>query len=172
LIRYLKNIILTALFLGLIISNILTLLYQPFTTALSTAISTTFGIATVTSLLSDAIDLKDLELNRQKKSIAKKDNLIQKHRQAAVKKKAAIRRYGKAVTLRTKKLIKRTLANIPAESLPVIGTAVVLGGTAYEIYAACQNLLDIEDLYSEFQVEGGSGNSFINTVCKAYKTLL
>jgi hypothetical protein len=84
-----------------------------------------------------------------------------------LKRKAAIRKYGKAVTMRTKKLIKKTLAIIPAESIPVIGT-VVICGTAYEIYAACQNLLDVEDLYSEFKLEGNHDNFFMSSVCEQF----
>ena len=165
-IRYLKNIILTALFLGLIISNILTLLYQPFTTALSTAIGTAFGIKTFTSILETALDARVVTLDRQKKTIAKKNKQLKIHQQKARQRKATIRRYGKAVTLRTKKLIKRTLASIPAESIPVIGTAVVVGGTAYEIYAACQNLKDIQQLLQEFGVGKSGESGIMEQVCQ------
>ena len=165
-IRHIRKIILTAIILALITTNILTLLYQPFTTALSTAIGTAFGIKTVTSILETALDARVVTLDRQKKTIAKKNQQLKIHQQKARQRKATIRRYGKAVTLRTKRLIKRTLASIPAESIPFIGTAVMIGGTAYEIYVACENLKDIQQLQQEFDVGKSGESGIMEQVCQ------
>lgn len=164
-IRYIRKIILTFTIISLITTNLLTLFHKPFTTALSKALSTAFGVSSVTSALETALDARTLESQRQIKAIANKDNLLKTHQQKAQRRKAAIRHYGHSATLRTKRLIKKTLAAIPAESVPILGTAVIVGGSAYEIYTACQNLKDIEVLYSEFQVEGSPENSFMSKVC-------
>jgi hypothetical protein len=166
LISYLKNIILTAIILALITTNLLTLLYQPFTTVLSSVIGTAFGIATVTSILETALNARDLKLDQQQKIIASKDQQMKMDNQRTLQRKSAIKRFGKSVTLRTKQLIKRTLAAIPAESIPVIGTAVVVGGTAYEIYVACENLKDIQRLQQVFGVGEWTENGIMETLCQ------
>jgi hypothetical protein len=166
LISYLKNIILTAIILALITTNLLTLLYQPFTTVLSSVIGTAFGIATVTSILETALNARDLKLDQQQKIIASKDQQMKMDNQKMLQRKSAIKRFGKSVTLRTKQLIKKTLAAIPAESIPVIGTAVVVGGAAYEIYVACENLKDIQQLQQEFEVGESTENGIMETICQ------
>jgi len=168
LIRHIRKIILTAIILALITTNILTLIYQPFTTALSTAIGTAFGIATVTSILETALNARDLKLDQQQKIIARKDMQMKIDNQKMLQRKSALKRYGKSATLRTKQLIKKTLATIPAESIPVIGTAVVVGGTAYEIYVACENLKDIQQLQQEFGVGESTENKIMEAVCQQY----
>lgn len=104
-IRFIRNTILTFIIITLITTNILTLPYQPFTTAISTAIASAFVVVTVISLLSDAINLKDTEISKHKKANAKikrqistKNKALQKyHAQArqvlADKKKPALGRF-------------------------------------------------------------------------------
>ena len=171
-IHYIKNSLITFIIITLLASNIATLLYQPFTSAISSIIIATLGIATVTSLMEIALDAKDINIRKHKITITQKNNQIRFLQERTMKQKAAVKRYAKAVTLRTKKLVKKTSASIPAESIPVIGVAAVVGGTAYEIYIACQNLEDIEILYSEFQVESKPDNSFMSKVCESYDKFL
>ena len=68
---------------------------------------------------------------------------------------------------RTKKLITKTIASIPAESVPVFGIAAVVGGTAYEIYVACENLRDIKQLQLELSIEVDSEKGSIKSFCTA-----
>lgn len=172
-IRYLKNIILTALFLGLITTNILTLLYQPFNTALSAAISSAFGIATVSSLMSEAIELKDLEIKKLKKSKQKlqkslqvKNQQIKQMKLQTIKMKRAIKKFGHSISTRTRKIVLRSLAGIPGKSIPVIGGGLVVGSTLWETRSACQNLEDIQQLQQEFGVGQEAGKGIMETVCE------
>jgi hypothetical protein len=84
LINHIRNSLVTFVIISLLASNILTLFHQPFIVALSTAIGATFGIATLTSLMEAALDAKDIELSKKKKTIAKKNSQIQRHQKQMV----------------------------------------------------------------------------------------
>ena len=75
-----KHLILTLTFLTLITCNLLTLTHSAFNTALSNLMSTDLGVQTVSGALRGKIDAKN--------------KTIKQHTAAAVKRKAAARRFG------------------------------------------------------------------------------
>jgi len=112
-----------------------------------------------------ALAAKDLKLTRQKETIARKERKIRSHQKLFQKRKLAVKRYGKSMINRTRKLITKTLVSVPGEAMPVIGAFVVAGGTAYEIYTACQNLKDIQQLQLEFGVGEMPEKGIMGAVC-------
>jgi hypothetical protein len=48
---------------------------------------------------------------------------------------------------RTKRVASKTIAAIPAESIPFIGVAVLVADTGYERYAACETVRNLDQLY-------------------------
>jgi hypothetical protein len=46
----------------------------------------------------------------------------------------------------------KSIAAIPAESIPFIGVAVLIADTGYELYAACETVRDLDQLYSDLGV--------------------
>jgi len=55
----------------------------------------------------------------------------------------------------------KSIAAIPAESIPLLGVAVLIAETGYELYAACETVKDLDELYldlgmaDETSVESG-----------------
>jgi hypothetical protein len=47
------------------------------------------------------------------------------------------RRFGTRLASRTKRVAAKSIAAIPAESIPFLGVAVLIADTSYELYAAC-----------------------------------
>jgi hypothetical protein len=64
----------------------------------------------------------------------------------------------KGLATRTKRVAAKSIAAIPAESIPFIGVAVLIADTGYEFYAACETVQDLDQLYVELgmddEVEG------------------
>ena len=118
------RLILTASFLALIATNVLTLTSTAFNVALSGLMSTALGVRTVSSMM-------QTKLASQAKAIKK---------QAAIqtKRKAATRKFGTRLASRTKRIAAKSIATIPAESIPFIGVGVLIADTGYELYAACE----------------------------------
>ena len=42
-----------------------------------------------------------------------------------------------------------SIAAIPAESIPFIGVAVLIADTGYELYAACETVRELDQLFLE-----------------------
>ena len=116
-ITWTKRLLLTASFLALITTNILSLTSTAFNAAVSGLMGTALGIRTVSSAL-------QTKINSQDKTIKK---------QAAVqaKRKAATRKFGNRLASRTKRVAAKSIAAIPAESIPFIGVAVLIADTGY-----------------------------------------
>ena len=95
-ITWTKRLILTASFLALITTNVLTLTNTAFNAALSGLMSTALGVQTVSDALRGKVDA-------QKKIIKNR--------------KVATRKFGTKVTKRTKKLVATTLAEITDTSV-------------------------------------------------------
>ena len=104
-----------------------------FNAALSGAISTAFGIQTVADIAAQRL--------------AGKDRIIRQQTADTTKRGAAVRKFGNRLNARTKRVATRSVAAIPAEAIPYLGIAVLITGTAYELYEACQSVQDLEILY-------------------------
>jgi hypothetical protein len=58
-----------------------------------------------------------------------------------------------------------SIAAIPAESIPFIGVAVLIADTGYELYAACETITDLDQLYSELGMAKETPDDVMHSVC-------
>ena len=148
---WIKRLLLTATFLTLIATNILTLTHTAFNAALSGLAGTYLGVRTVASAMQTRL--------------ASKDATIKKQKAKAVKRKAATRRFGTRLTTRTKRVAAKSIAAIPAEAVPFLGVAVIIADTGYEIIAACQTIKDLDELYSQIGMGDETPDDALHTAC-------
>lgn len=151
LLTWTKRLLLTATIAGLLATNVLTLTSAAFNTAVSGLLASTLGVRTVSGALQS--------------KVAAQKTALQKHRAAAVQRKAAARHFGRRLASRTKRVAAKSIAAIPAESIPVIGVAVVIAGTSYELYAACETVRDLDRLYAGLGVTGENNDDAMRQVC-------
>ena len=150
-ISWTKCLILTASFLVLIATNILTLTHSAFNTALSGLMSTALGVRTVSSMMQT--------------KIASKDTAIKKQAAVQAKRKAATRKFGTRLAGRTKRVAAKSIAAIPAEAIPFLGVAVLIADTGYELYAACETVSDLDQLYSDMGMADEAPDDVMHSVC-------
>jgi len=146
-----RRLLLTLCFTILVATNILTLTSAAFNTALSGIVGTTLGIKTVSNALQTRL--------------AAQNTLIKKQQSEVTKSRAATRRFGKRLASRTKRVAVKSIAAIPAESIPLVGIAVLISDTAYELYAACETLNDLDTLYRELGVAQPTSEDAVQSVC-------
>ena len=146
-----KRLILTATFLALIATNILTLTHSAFNAAVSGLMGTALGIRTVSSMMQS--------------KLTSQDKALKKHKATAIKRKAATRKFGTRLASRTKRVAAKSIAAIPAESIPFIGVAVLIADTGYELYAACESLRDLDQLYADMEMADGAPDDAMHTAC-------
>jgi hypothetical protein len=146
-----KRLLLTASFLALITTNILTLTSTAFNAAVSGLMGTALSIRTVSSMMQS--------------KIANQDRAIKKHKATTLKRKAAARKFGTRLTARTKRVAAKSIAAIPAESIPFIGVAVLIADTGYELYAACETVRDLDQLYADLGMADEVPGDAVHGVC-------
>jgi hypothetical protein len=146
-----KRALLTASFLALIITNILTLTSTAFNAAVSGLMGTALGIRTVSSAMQT--------------KIASQDKVIKKQKTVTANRKAATRQFGTRLASRTKRVAAKSIAAIPAESIPFTGVAVLIADTGYELYAACETVRDLDQLYVELGMEDETPDDAMHSVC-------
>ena len=59
----------------------------------------------------------------------------------------------------------KSIAAIPAEAIPFLGVAVLIADNGYELYAACETMRDLDELYLELGVGGEESGDAVHTVC-------
>ena len=150
-ISWTKRLLLALTFLALIATNILTLTSTAFNAALSGLVGSALGIRTVSSMMQT--------------KLATQHKAIKKHQSTATRRKAATRNFGTRLARRTKRVAAKSIAAIPAESIPFIGVAVLIADTGYELYAACETMQDLDELYLELGVQEEASGNAIHTVC-------
>lgn len=148
---WIKRLVIAASFLALISMNILTLTHTAFNSALSGLAGTYLGIRTVTSTMQT--------------KLASRNATIKKQEAAALNRKAATRRFGTRLASRTKRVAAKSIAAIPAESIPFLGVAVLIADTSYELYAACETVSDLDQLYADLGIEDMATDDALHTVC-------
>lgn len=146
-----KRLLLTITFLGLITTNILTLTNAAFNTVLSGLIGTTLGVRTVSGMMQT--------------KIASQDKTLKKQAAVQAKRKAATRKFGTRLASRTKRVAAKSIAAIPAEAIPFLGIAVLIADTGYELYAACETMRDLDELYSELNMSQETPEDAMHTAC-------
>jgi hypothetical protein len=97
--------------------------------------------------------------------LAGQDMAIKKHQSAATRRKAATRKFGTRLASRIKRVAAKSIAAIPAESIPVIGVAVLIADTGYELYAACESIRDLDELYADMGIEDEAPDDVMYSVC-------
>jgi hypothetical protein len=150
-ITWTKRLLLTASFLALITTNILTLTSTAFNAAVSGLMGTALGVRTVSSMMQTKLTSQDKALRKQA--------AVQANR------KAATRRFGTRLASRTKRVAGKSIAAIPAESIPFIGVAVLIADTGYELYAACETVRDLDQLYVDLGMEDVVRDDAMHSVC-------
>ena len=146
-----KRLILTASFLALIATNILTLTHSAFNAGVSGLMWTALGVRTVSSMMQT--------------KLTSQDRTLKKHKATTIKRKAATRKFGTRLASRTKRVAAKSIAAIPAESIPFIGVAVLIADTGYELYAACESLRDLDQLYSDLGMAEETRDDVMHSVC-------
>lgn len=150
--RFIRRSVLLLSLLAMLAGNVLLLTSTAFNAAISGALAATLGVRTVSSALSAQLNSTQRRLQTATA------------RQGA--RSAAVRRFGKGLTARTRRVATRGIAAIPAESIPYIGAAVVVSSMAYELYEACQTLRELDGLYSELGLDEGVPPDTMTTLCK------
>jgi len=138
---WIKRLVITVSFLALIATNILTLTSAAFNASVSGLMSTVLGVQTVA------------------------DTLTRKNKAAAVKRKATVRRFGSRLTSRTKRVAATSIAAIPAESVPFLGVSLLIAGTGYELYEACQSIKDLDQMYFDLGMDDETPDDVLHSVC-------
>lgn len=147
----LRKMALLTVLIALLASNVLTLTSTAFNAALSGALATALGVRTVTGALSAQLHSREAALAR--------------NQAAALQRKAATRRFGQSLVARSRRVAARGIAAIPVESVPYIGIAAIVAGTAYELYAMCQTMTDLSTLYAELGVDDEIPPDLVERVC-------
>ncbi len=142
---------LALLFMALIVTNVLTLTSSAFNAALSGLLSSAFGVHTVFDRMSGSIKARDAKISRQ--------------RAAGIKRKAATRKFGGRLLSRTQRVAAKSIAAIPAESIPFIGVAVLIADTGYELYAACETVRELDQLYATLGMADEIADAAMQDVC-------
>ena len=146
-----RRLLMAGAFLILLTTNLLTLTSVAFNAAVSGMMATALGVQTVAEVMSQRL--------------ASKDRVIKQQRAAAVKRKAAVRKFGTRLSVRTKRVATRSIAPIPAEAIPYLGIAVLITGTAYELYEACQSIKDLEELYGDLGLNESPPEDAMTAAC-------
>jgi hypothetical protein len=150
-ITWTKRLFLALSFLALIATNVLTLTSTAFNAALSGLMSTAFGVQTVSDALRGKLDAKN--------------KTIKKHTAAQAKRKAATRKFGKRLASRTKRVAAASVAAIPGEAIPFLGVTLLIAGTSYELYEACNSLKDLDELYTGMGMADETPDDVLHSVC-------
>lgn len=148
---WIKRLLITASFLALITTNILAFTSTAFNAAVSGLMGTALGVRTVSSMMQSKI-------SSQSKSIKRQTAVQTRH-------KAATKKFGTRLASRTKRVAAKSIAAIPAESIPFFGVAVLIADTSYELYAACETVRDMDQLYEALDIESQSADDVMHSVC-------
>ncbi len=97
--------------------------------------------------------------------IASQDKAIKNHKATSLKRKAATRRFGTRLTSRTKRVAAKSIASIPAEAIPFLGVAVLIADTGYELYAACETVTDLDQLYADLGIDEEFPKDAMHNLC-------
>lgn len=146
-----KRLAVTAVILTLCATNLLTLTHAAFNRALSGLASSYLGVRTVTGALHE--------------KLAARDTTIRKHKHSAITRKAATRKFGARLASRTRRVVGKSIAAIPAEAVPFLGVAVLVADTGYEVYAACETLRDLDELYTALEITDARTDDALSSAC-------
>ncbi len=150
--RFIKHLVTILTFAALIATNVLTVTNAAFNTALSGFMGTYLGVRTLA--------------NTMQTKLASKDAIIKKQKTLANNRKLATRRFGTRLTARTKRVAAKSIAAIPGEAIPFLGVAVLVADTGYELYAACETVKDLDQLYTDLDMNDEIPEDTLHSVCE------
>ncbi|MEQ9465616.1 MAG: hypothetical protein RJQ10_18295 [Haliea sp.] len=134
----------------LLASNILILTWRPATAAVSEWLDEA-GVGTVYVQMQQRQTEQGLELA----AAEARNNEVS----------ARIQATGSAIRQRTVQSASATVGSLPAGAVPYLGWAVVVGVTGYELMLACENLRDLNALYSDFGIEADTSDESMAFIC-------
>jgi hypothetical protein len=138
-------------FLALIATNVLTLTSAAFNATLSGLMSAKLGVQTVSGVLDRQLKAKNKTIKKQTATLAKR--------------KTATKKFGKRLASRTKRVAAESIAAIPGEAIPFLGVTLLIAGTSYELYEACNSMKDLDELYSDMGMADETPNDVLHSVC-------
>jgi len=160
--RWIKNMLLFSSFLGLVLFNIITLVNDSFHASVKSTLGPLLGdivrspvvVKGSPHVMIDKLIKENEELrDKNKRLIHKSSELEKKHatlknesdRKAGYIQKALKRMANRSIVAAT-----RNIASLPGESIPFLGTTLIVGVTAWDIYDYCENLKDLNVLNDVF----------------------
>ena len=150
-IKWLRRLFLSAVILTLLITNVLSITSTAFNGVLAGITTTTLGLTTATGAL------------RRRAATQRARNVLLENQ--AKRQRSAVHRMGQRLTNRTKRIAAYSVAEIPASILPYAGMAILVTGTAWELKQLCQGLYELEELYSEIELEEEVDSDVLEKVC-------
>jgi hypothetical protein len=129
--------LLTLAVIGLLASNFLVLTWNAATISLSDALERV-GVSTVYGRMQEHRAVQDQQLAQLR---AEQSGM-----------RDQVRTAGENIRERTVKSAAANIGSLPAEAVPYLGWAVVVGVTDYELMLACENLQELEALYDSLGV--------------------
>ena len=84
---------------------------------------------------------------------------------AAQQKRLVVKKAGANIRKRTLRSAAVNVGSMAGEAVPYVGIAVIAGATIYELKLACDNLLDLESLYVDFDIEADADRSAVEKIC-------
>ena len=134
----------------LLAGNILTLTWRPATAALSAGLEEA-GVSTVYLQMQQ----RQREQGQELAAAQARNNEIGERIQVT----------GAAIRQRTVQSASASVGSLPAGAVPYLGWAVVVGITGYELMLACENLRDLNALYSDFGIDAGASDESMAFIC-------
>jgi hypothetical protein len=141
--KWLRRLIYLAVLLAILFSNLLSLTVSAVNFALTGLVAATASLKSFSSSIS-ANRRQSLQLETQR---------------------SAIRKMGKGMIDRSKRMASRSIAEIPASAIPFAGTAILVTFTLWEFRQLCEGLYDLEELYKEAELEEEVDADVLQTVC-------
>jgi len=142
--RFIRRLVVLLTMIGLLILNVLTVTVSGVNSLISGLVASALGVATVTSVLQ----------NDNKKLASK-----------VAAQRSAAKRMGTRLISRSKRMAVRTVASMPAKTIPILGATLIIGGVIWELKDLCDGLRDVEDLYSELEIDDPVDESALQVVC-------
>lgn len=168
--KRMKNILLLSSFLGLLSFNIATLMNDELHTAAFKTLGSVLGYAlgsTFTDqILSDSptkqrgrdvekLTEENKKLIKDKATLTKNNTELQeKHtklKTESAKRSVAVQKTSKRMASQSIVAATRNIASLPGQAIPVLGTALVIGVTTWDIYDFCNNLKYLNELNTVFE---------------------
>lgn len=165
--KRIKNVLLLSSFLGLISANIATLVSDSLHTAAFDTLKSFLGYALTDTALTrvlgqsptvrrnDDVAVKTKELVDKNTRLTRNNSeLEEKHAKLKTesdKKIKTVQKVSKRIATRSVMSARRNIASLPGETIPVLGTSIIIGVTLWDIHDFCQNMKDINELNSAFE---------------------